>query len=302
MTDRQMLDTLLRGADPVPNQGDPPSGAWSAELTLLEIERKSKPVQTQPRETRRTTPPAKGSRWKPWWAAAAAFAAVIVIGVVALLVRGGDDAPPATTAATTTTTSTTTTTTTTTVVPGSEQIDLVMRSIAAWNAGDFEAWTGFYVPQTEDDFLFSHSVMNSNEQIEVTGQCEMTEEGVDSVTIECPIYVKDDFHGAGGLSSDATMTVVVSDTGLILDESRTTYEEDDGQCCPRWETFHQSFFRWLLDAHPDVYAEIGPEDLSDAWQLPGYAGGDPEHMKIALEYVDEFVAQTRAYPLRDGVV
>lgn len=79
----QRLEQRLRGANPVPNPSDPPSGAWTAEVALLEIERRSDSVQTIDRETRRTGPSGP-KRNRGWLLAAAVAAAVVLIGAVVI--------------------------------------------------------------------------------------------------------------------------------------------------------------------------------------------------------------------------
>ena len=90
-----------------------------------------------------------------------------------------------------------------------------------------------------------------------------------------------------------------NEDGLIVDASSTTYEEF-GNCCPQWQAYHRAFFNWLSERHPDVHQEIGPSVGSPIWSLPGYASGDADHMLVALEYVDEFVAESDVYPLESG--
>lgn len=81
--------------------------------------------------------------------------------------------------------------------------------------------------------------------------------------------------------------------------------------------FNFAFFSWLMDAHPAVFGEIGPSRVvgnpafaspASMSNIPGLSfpahrnfGLDDLHeadeMLIALEYVDEFVAQSDVYPL-----
>ncbi len=296
------LLTRVKALDPAPGEADLPGGMLPAHVVLRQLDERTKTMQSQ-LDTQPVTPVPRRPRWKPWWAAAAAFAVVIGIGLAIALLPGGDEPAPVTTPPPTTAT-TTTTTTSTTAAPLPEEIDLVLQSIEAWNAGDFDSWLEFLAPISEDEQLFPRSLMNANEQIEVTAPCAIVGEDADSVSVECPVYVEDDFHGAGGLASDGTMTFVVNRSGQIVDRSSTAYQEDNGLCCPRWEAFHIAFYRWLEQAHPEVYDDIGPWSgnvFHRVWP-PGFASRNPEHMKIALEYVDDFVAQSDVYPLEDGVV
>lgn len=217
--------------------------------------------------------------------------AALVVGVVLVAVAcSGNDATESTTEVTSAEQ--------TTPAAAGEDISVVMEAIDAWNRGEFDAWLAFWVVDPGEDHLFSRSVMNSGEQMEVTEPCHSSPDPEGTI-VECSIRVEDNFHGAGGLTSDATMSFIVNDVGLIVDTQSTTYQED-GSCCPKWESFHTDFHRWLQDAHPDVYADIGPKDGAEQWWLPGAASGDPDHMLVALEYVEEFVAQSDSYPLVAG--
>lgn len=101
MRDVSYLAERLRAANPVPDPSAPPSAAWSADLVLLEIERRSGVMQTDQvvrRDTgidRDSDSPAFPA--KPWWrgpaAAAAAFAVVLAIVGASMVVinqSGGD--------------------------------------------------------------------------------------------------------------------------------------------------------------------------------------------------------------------
>lgn len=208
----------------------------------------------------------------------------------------GAQAPTSTTLATTTTTRASTTTTSE-PQPAFDGVELAMGAIDAWNSGDFDAWLAYWEPDQDDDFFFDRSVMNSNERVEVTAPCEITSEPSEPMVVTCSIHVEDDFHGAGGLTSNAIKQFHFNGEGFIVYTTSTTYQDENGACCPQWQAIHTAFHRWLSDAHPDVYEEIGPEDGNPLWYLPGVASGNPDHMLVALEYVEEFVAQSAAYPL-----
>ena len=59
--------------------------------------------------------------------------------------------------------------------------------------------------------------------------------------------------------------------------------------------FNRAFHRWLSDTYPDVYNEMGYVLVSS--DGPGFDTKNPDHMLIAVEYVEEFVAQSDKYPL-----
>lgn len=120
-------------------------------------------------------------------------------------------------------------------------------------SGDFDAWLAYWEPEQDDDFLFDRSVMYSNERMEVTAPCEITSESSDPMVVTCSVFVEDDFHGAGGLTSDATIEFHINGGGLIVSTNSTTYQDENGNCCPQWQAFNAAFHRWLSDTHPDVY-------------------------------------------------
>lgn len=238
----------------------------------------------------------------PGSVARVAVALLMLVTVGCTSNDGGADVGRAGALLSTTTLATTTMPTTTTGAPATtapiDATSIVMDAIAAWNTGDYDAWLAFWVVDPSEDHLFARSVMNSNEQMEVTGPCDVSTMDSETVSVLCPVFVEDDFHGTGGLTSDGTVKFLLSGDGLIVETDSTTYQVN-GVCCPEWEAYNRAFHVWLAEAHPDTYEEIGPPDGVPLWYLPGYANGDAENMKIALEHVEEFVAQSDVYPLDD---
>lgn len=98
--------------------------------------------------------------------------------------------------------------------------------------------------------------------------------------------VTNDFTGPGGLVDTMTDTFVLTDIGKI----NLRIQAHDN---PFFEQFNRAFWDWLTVAHPDVYADITPIDNES---LPGW-DRDPDDMLTALEYVDEFIAQSDMYPI-----
>ena len=84
----QLLEQRLRGANPVPNPSDPPSGAWTAEVALLEIERRRDSVHTINQETGPTGPSGR-QRNRGWLVAAAVAVVVVLIGGVLIGLQSG---------------------------------------------------------------------------------------------------------------------------------------------------------------------------------------------------------------------
>lgn len=180
---------------------------------------------------------------------------------------------------------------------GTEPVDplaVVASAIDAWNQGDFAGWQAHYAAPEDDPIARSEMIAGS--VIEVQGECSSSPSG-DVTIVECSATVADDFHAAGGLTGIGVMAFTVDGDGLITDSTDTFYEDDNGNCCPEWQAFNQRFHRWLEQVHPEVFTEIGPARGRPEWFLPGVAGGDPDHMTVALQYVGDFVAQSETYPL-----
>ncbi len=66
-----------------------------------------------------------------------------------------------------------------------------------------------------------------------------------------------------------------------------------GWCGHSTDQFDFRFWIWLRNAHPDVYVETSLWDLQSR---PGWRT-DPAHPLIAVQHVDEFIAQSDDYPL-----
>ncbi len=110
-------------------------------------------------------------------------------------------------------------------------------------------------------------------------------------TVQCLTSIRSDFHGPAGFVDRGTLTVVVNT------DSRISSLNSEGTCCEVEFQFNNRFWQWLEVAHPAVYEEIKPEDFASGKEsLPGFRR-DPAHMLIAIQYVEEFVAQSPDYPI-----
>jgi hypothetical protein len=54
--------------------------------------------------------------------------------------------------------------------------------------------------------------------------------------------------------------------------------------------FNLAFHQWLSETHPDEYAETDRGRISS--NGPGFDTQNPDHMLIAVDHVEEFVAQS----------
>jgi hypothetical protein len=106
--------------------------------------------------------------------------------------------------------------------------------------------------------------------------------------VECLIKDVNDFWGVGGISDTEIQTFTVNTDGLITDY-RNIYASS------RRNLFNLAFHQWLSDTYPEVYSEMGFGSISS--NGPGFDRKNPELMVVAVEYVEEFVAQSDKYPL-----
>ena len=217
----------------------------------------------------RIDPKSTAPRGRGWYAGiAAAVALVVGIGIFAIL-NDSNDAVAA-------------------------QVSAVETAIAAFNAGDVDGWIAAWDPQAEEvraeaqGHLFE-VFMNANEQWTIVNPCVLVQ-GSPAI-VECTISSRDDFRGPAGVGND-------TETGqFTLNSDRKITSFDDGrECCTVKFTFNRAFNVWLSTVHPDVYEQIRPFDNES---LPGWRK-DPADMAIAIQYVEEFVAQSDVYPLTTG--
>lgn len=244
---------------------------------------------------------------RPWWrgpvAAVAAFVSVVVLGVslVFLGLRGDDrspaDPPTTTTDAAPATSSPTTPTTApppTTASPelSSEQelatkTATVENMLAAWNDADLDLVQSLLTDaptvfgsrmSTDADWDATRAFMAADQRWELLGPCE----DIVGPSIQCPILRTDEFTRPAGVSPEAMQaTFRVTDDGLI-----SFFEVSGGDEISK---FLQAFDAWLLDSYPEVHATFG--------ERPFFRMPDAQDMPTALQYVEEFVAQSDVYPL-----
>ncbi|MDH3425179.1 MAG: hypothetical protein OEM22_00775 [Acidimicrobiia bacterium] len=180
---------------------------------------------------------------------------------------------------------------------GSDQVAVVLSAYDALNAGDIDAWIGHF---TDEAIVFGattpiarnlYEVQSAaNYQAVLVERCRRvgpTSQG--EAQVECTITEADDFHGAGGISLTRNELFVVNEDGQISEVSAQVIAFTQ----PGYYVFNQAFFDWLRIAHPNVHDEIRPE-------LTTHLPERPEHMRTALDFVDEFLAQSDVYPITDG--
>jgi hypothetical protein len=97
-----------------------------------------------------------------------------------------------------------------------------------------------------------------------------------------------DFWAVGGISDTEPHTFTVNKDGLISGG-------EGGFASTRRDQFNGKFHVWLRDTHPDVWDDSGFAQLST--NGPGFDVRNADLMIVAVEYVEEFVAQSDRYPL-----
>jgi hypothetical protein len=166
----------------------------------------------------------------------------------------------------------------------------VVAAIDALNSYDLDAWLMAHeggerpgVPLHAEQIL-----MNAEQQYEVVEPCRVT--GQDSsigTGVVCVIKDSNVYWGMGGISDTKSHVYYVNADGLIVN----TNHFGSGSR----SAFNRAFLQWLSVTYPDVYHEMGYTRVSD--NAPGFDTKNPDHMLIALEYIEEFVAQSDKYPL-----
>jgi hypothetical protein len=178
---------------------------------------------------------------------------------------------------------------------GDENVDpavaVVVSALDAKNSGDLAGWLSFYeggknpgTPLHAEEIL-----MNANQRWEVVEPCVVKEVDAEGNTnVECVIHDANDFWGVGGIGDTVPGTFIVNEDLLI------TFRENIFGSSRR-NSFNSAFHQWLKDTQPDVYEDMDIGRISS--NGPGFDSRDPEHMRVAVLYVDEFVAQSDTYPL-----
>ncbi len=111
-------------------------------------------------------------------------------------------------------------------------------------------------------------------------------------TIVCVMAEQHDLHEAAGLPPYAnTFTLRVNEAGEISYVSQSVPDH-----FRTYYAFRSRFTIWLLDAHPEEAARIA--GWPGVYQGPS-AFFDADSATAALEFVDEFVAQSTDYPPGD---
>jgi hypothetical protein len=202
-----------------------------------------------------------------WLVAVAAAVVVLAVGAVLALLDSPATVPPA-------------------GPTGPDQIAYVERAYEALNAGDVDGWAALFAgdadARSQRDLL---SVLAAaHYRVEAVEPCASPERDV----VVCTVTETNDFFAAGGLSLTKTEIFTFDGDGRISGRESAVRSMTQ----PGSYVYTQAFNEWMRRAHPDVYADIRPEIITHLPQTP-------EDMRRALDYVDEFVAQSDRFPVGD---
>lgn len=286
---------LLMETNPVPD----PDGLDSP-LALTELERRS-PIMTTPQ-------PNSGKRNNGLLIGAIAAVAVLIVGLGSWAALADNPSGPSTTAVAAASS-------TTTPPADSEAFALATVSgyLDALNRGDIPAMlemvTGAFASDIGDG-TFEAILAAANHHGDIIEPCRVIAVTVDQfgfpmdpdspeTAVECTSDYYNDFFGPAGIFVEPRVErfYVTPDAKIV------GFSNDLGFAPPETDpaniyTYTRAFYDWLALAYPDVYEEIKVEDGDS---IPGWYAKDPGHMTIAIQYVEEFVAQSDVYPIEpDG--
>ncbi len=171
-------------------------------------------------------------------------------------------------------------------------VAVVVSALDAKNSGDLAGWLSFYEggknPGTP--LHAERILMNANQRWEVVEPCGVKEVDAEgNTTVECVIHDANDFWGVGGIGDTVPGIFIVNEDLLI------TFRENIFGSSRR-NSFNSAFHQWLKETYPEVYSNSGFPNRG-SFNGPGFDTADSELMLIAVEYVEEFVAQSDTYPL-----
>ena len=174
--------------------------------------------------------------------------------------------------------------------PTDAAIAAVLSALEAKNSFDLDGWLmAFEGGEREVPPFAEQILMNAEQRWEIVEPCQVTGESTSGDTVvECLLQDITSFWGVGGISDTRLQTFKVNSDGLITN-NRSTFSSN------RRDAFNAGFHLWLSDTYPDVWSEMDPGYITGSG--PGFDTKNPDHMLTAVEYVEEFVAQSDKYPL-----
>lgn len=180
--------------------------------------------------------------------------------------------------------------------PTDDAIAVVASALDAKNSLDLDRWLMAHEGGSRKGVpLFAEEIlMNANQQWEVIEACRVTgQNDAGATVVRCLIINTDDFWGVGEIYEPRELQFPVNSHGEITTDDGVTNANTFRSS--RRNSFNYDFHLWLSVTHPDVYDEMDTGSISRSG--PGFATQNPDHMLIAVDYVQEFVAQSDDYPL-----
>lgn len=239
-----------------------------------------------------------------WVWAVAAFVAVLAAGAILLVLNNqgaGEPVVPApnTTIPTESTLAESETATTLEATPTTSaeerlaaRMTVVEAMIVARNSGDYEAWRASFPAESpnifdglvtdESELEWQRAHMAANDVWTITGECTDT-----LAYVSCPMTLVNEFYGPAGIF----FTVPSMHLSFNADEELVGIGAQVWEIAGDTAEYADAFDAWLAEAYPDVHASFGPR-VEGEGALP-----NPEDMPTAIQYVEEFLAQSDVYPV-----
>ena len=238
----ERIYALLVDANPVPDVEQVPTIlAERPHLYVIDSRRDAMQTELRPEEEVAQAPPPRQRRWIPAAAAAVVVAAAIGVSIFALSGDSDEPAPPATEAPVTTT------------APVIQSVEEVGRSaIAAWNAGDVDAFVGLFSADglIQNDWSATDGgLANDVEFYMGLGQQATIEEcTVSGDTVTCVTSTADDLSGPLGISTEVHWVMSIAGSEI----TQLNWEFPVTDTIDSW-TVIDDMIVWLGAEHLDVY-------------------------------------------------
>ena len=265
-----------------------------------------------------TNQPSSGNQSRGLLIGAIAAIAVLIVGLgswAAFAVDDGPSSPTTAAVAASSTSSPSTTgapaTTTSTTPEQAAAVAAVAEYYATTNRGDVDGvmdmLTGSFATELGDG-AYQRILAAANLRIDITEPCRVLDVTIDhqgfpidpanpETAVECGVRSYNDYHGPGGIFYGGSFPLrprmeevyVTADGKLIA-----LYDDVDDMFLDEvFFGYNRAFYGWLEVAHPEVHEQI---KVADGESIPGWPD-NPEHMTVAIQYIEEFVAQSDVYPL-----
>lgn len=178
------------------------------------------------------------------------------------------------------------------------EVSVAIASFEAINDGDIDGYLELFTEEAvlRESRHVQQVLVNLNSQTELVEPCRLVEPSQPTglARVECSVSVSSDFHSPGGIEMIRNTRFDITDAGKIA-VLITGFDSESGTES-LFFAYNRAFWGWLAIAHPDVADAITPSDFES---IPGWLT-DSADVFTALDYVDEFIAQSDVYPLTDA--